>query len=172
MPYIHRRACIDVNDKACVAACPVDRIDEGPAHLFIHPAGDPPSRSVPGAAKGALKRVFERRRRDTSSRYHREEFVLDALVDYQIEVDDPTREVPNPARLPDYRVAGTGMMAKPIAIPRARITAAIITATEMFPFRISSHSSMGVSQSNTRNKIPRPKASDTAPTTPHPTAIK
>jgi len=23
--------------------------------------------------------------------------VLDALVDYQIEVDDPTREVPNPA---------------------------------------------------------------------------
>ena len=101
-----------------------------------------------------------------------EEFVLDALVDYEIEVDDPTREVPNPARLPDYRVAGTGMMAKPIAIPRARITAAIITATEMFPFRISSHSSMGVSQSNTRNKIPRPKASDTAPTTPHPTAIK
>ena len=46
------------------------------------------------------------------------------------------------------------MRAKPIAIPKARITAAIMTATEMFPFRISSHSSMGVGQSNTRNKIP------------------
>jgi hypothetical protein len=91
--------------------------------------------------------------RNTSSRYHREVFVLEALVDYESRFDDPTREVPNPAGLPDYLAAGTGMMAKPIAIPRARIAAAIITATEMFPFLISSHSSMGVSQSNTRNKI-------------------
>ena len=31
----------------------------------------------------------------------------------------------------DYRATGTGMMAKPIAIPGARITAAIIIATDL-----------------------------------------
>ena len=97
--------------------------------------------------------------------------MLDALVDYEIEVDDPTREALNrgAARLSGGRDRHDGETDRN---SQGRITAAIITATEMFPFRISSHSSMGVSQSNTRNKIPRPKASDTAPTTPHPTAIK
>jgi hypothetical protein len=31
-------------------------------------------------------------------KYMREEFLLDALVDYQVEPDDPTRTVPNPER--------------------------------------------------------------------------
>jgi hypothetical protein len=74
--------------------------------------------------------------------------------------------------LENYRATGIGMIAKPIAIPSARITAAMMIATEMFPFLISAHSSIGVSQSNTRNKIPRPRASDIAPTTPHPIAVR
>jgi len=31
-------------------------------------------------------------------KYMREEFLLDALVDYQIEPEDPTRTIPNPQR--------------------------------------------------------------------------
>jgi hypothetical protein len=42
-------------------------------------------------------RMFERWRQENFFKYLREEFLLDALVDYQIEPDDPTREVPNPA---------------------------------------------------------------------------
>lgn len=43
-------------------------------------------------------RMFERWRQENYFRYSREEFALDALSDYQIEPDDPTRTVPNPAR--------------------------------------------------------------------------
>jgi hypothetical protein len=42
-------------------------------------------------------RMFERWRQENFFKYLREEFLLDALVDYQIEPDDPDREVPNPA---------------------------------------------------------------------------
>ena len=42
-------------------------------------------------------RMFERWRQENFFKYMREEFLLDALVDYQVEPDDPTREVPNPA---------------------------------------------------------------------------
>jgi hypothetical protein len=42
--------------------------------------------------------MFERWRQENYFRYMREEFALDALADYQIEPDDPTRTVPNPAR--------------------------------------------------------------------------
>ena len=42
-------------------------------------------------------RMFERWRQENFFKYLREEFLLDALVDYQIEPDDPAREVPNPA---------------------------------------------------------------------------
>ena len=37
MPYVITEACIDVKDRACVDACPVDCIYEGPAQLYIHP---------------------------------------------------------------------------------------------------------------------------------------
>jgi prepilin-type processing-associated H-X9-DG protein len=43
-------------------------------------------------------RMFERWRQENYFKYMREEFLLDALIDYQIDDDDPTRTVPNPAR--------------------------------------------------------------------------
>ena len=41
--------------------------------------------------------MFERWRQENFFKYLREEFLLDALVDYHVEPDDPAREVPNPA---------------------------------------------------------------------------
>jgi prepilin-type processing-associated H-X9-DG protein len=41
-------------------------------------------------------RMFERWRQENFFKYMRDEFALDALVDYSVEKDDPTREVPNP----------------------------------------------------------------------------
>jgi hypothetical protein len=43
-------------------------------------------------------RMFERWRQENFFKYLREEYALDALVDYDTEPDDSTREVPNPAR--------------------------------------------------------------------------
>jgi transposase len=43
-------------------------------------------------------RMFDRWRQENFFKYMREEFLLDALVDYQIEPEDPTRTVPNPER--------------------------------------------------------------------------
>lgn len=43
-------------------------------------------------------RMFERWRQENFFKYMREEFLLDALVDYQIELEDPTRTIPNPER--------------------------------------------------------------------------
>jgi transposase len=42
-------------------------------------------------------RMFDRWRQENFFKYMREEMLLDALVDYQIEPDDPARDVPNPA---------------------------------------------------------------------------
>jgi hypothetical protein len=43
-------------------------------------------------------RMFERWRQENFFTYMREKFLLDALVDYRVEPDDPTRTVPNPER--------------------------------------------------------------------------
>jgi hypothetical protein len=43
-------------------------------------------------------RMFDRWRQENFFKYMREEFQLDALVDYQIEPEDPTRTIPNPER--------------------------------------------------------------------------
>lgn len=43
-------------------------------------------------------RMFERWRQENFFKYLREEYALDALVDYAVEPADPTREVPNPVR--------------------------------------------------------------------------
>jgi len=43
-------------------------------------------------------RMFERWRQENFFKYMREEFLIDALTDYEVEPDDPTRSVPNPAR--------------------------------------------------------------------------
>jgi transposase len=42
--------------------------------------------------------MFERWRQENFFKYMREEFLLDALVDYRIEPEDPTRTLPNPER--------------------------------------------------------------------------
>jgi hypothetical protein len=41
-------------------------------------------------------RMFERWRQENFFKYLRDEYLIDALVDYHIEPDDPMREVPNP----------------------------------------------------------------------------
>jgi len=43
-------------------------------------------------------RMFERWRQENFFKYMREEYLLDALIDYHVEPDDPTRTVPNPQR--------------------------------------------------------------------------
>lgn len=43
-------------------------------------------------------RMFERWRQENFFKYLREEYLIDALADYQVEPDDPDRSVPNPAR--------------------------------------------------------------------------
>jgi len=43
-------------------------------------------------------RMFERWRQENFFKYMRQEFLIDALADYQVEPDDPTRLIPNPAR--------------------------------------------------------------------------
>jgi transposase len=43
-------------------------------------------------------RMFERWRQENFFKYMREEFLLDALVDYRIEPEDPTRTIRNPGR--------------------------------------------------------------------------
>src|SRR5207342_3945546 len=43
-------------------------------------------------------RMFERWRQENFFKSMREEFLLDALVDYQIEPEDPTHTIPNPQR--------------------------------------------------------------------------
>jgi hypothetical protein len=42
--------------------------------------------------------MFERWRQENFFKYMRQEFLIDALSDYQVESDDPERSVPNPAR--------------------------------------------------------------------------
>jgi hypothetical protein len=43
-------------------------------------------------------RMFERWRQENFFKYMRQEFLIDALADYEVEPDDPERSVPNPAR--------------------------------------------------------------------------
>jgi hypothetical protein len=55
-------------------------------------------------------RMFDRWRQENYFKYMREEFLLDALVDYHIEPEDPTRTIPNPERRAldkEIRAAGT-----------------------------------------------------------------
>lgn len=43
-------------------------------------------------------RMFERWRQENFFKYMRQEFLIDALADYEVEPDDPARLIPNPAR--------------------------------------------------------------------------
>ncbi len=50
-------------------------------------------------------RMFDRWRQENFFKYMREEFLIDALSDYHLEPDDPTRTVPNPQRrVPDKKI--------------------------------------------------------------------
>ena len=71
----------------------VTRLDEATGHQTPIIT----SRTELSAAEVAF-RMFERWRQENFFKYLREEYALDALVDYQVEPGDPTREVPNPAR--------------------------------------------------------------------------
>jgi hypothetical protein len=55
------------------------------------------SRRDLGAAEIA-HRMFERWRQENFFKYLREHYAIDALVDYTVVADDPTRDVPNPKR--------------------------------------------------------------------------
>jgi len=51
-------------------------------------------------------RMFERWRQENFFKYMREEYLLDALVDYDVEPENPERSVPNPERRPmDHALA-------------------------------------------------------------------
>jgi transposase len=43
-------------------------------------------------------RMFERWRQENFFKYMRQEYLIDALIDYEFEPDDPNRSVPNPTR--------------------------------------------------------------------------
>ena len=65
--------------------------DDGGQTLFVTSHLEPPAVLL-------AYRLFERWRQENYFRYMKAQFALDALVDYQVEADDPAREVPNPAR--------------------------------------------------------------------------
>jgi hypothetical protein len=65
--------------------------DDGGQTIFVTSHLQPPAVLL-------AYRLFERWRQENYFRYMQEQFALDALVDYSVEADDPTREVPNPAR--------------------------------------------------------------------------
>jgi hypothetical protein len=65
--------------------------DDGGQTIFVTSHLQPPAVLL-------AYRLFERWRQENYFRYMKEQFALDALVDYHVEADDPTREVPNPAR--------------------------------------------------------------------------
>jgi hypothetical protein len=85
-------------------------------------------------------RMFERGRQENFFKYMREEFLLDALVDYRIEPEDPTRSIrflrQSPGRLETFRPAprnrlcaglrgGGRISLQPISHPNSLITGKI-----------------------------------------------
>ena len=64
-------------------------------------------------------RMFERWRQENFFKYLREEYALDALVEYAAVPDDPTREVPNPAWA--ALDSATAPSPRPVGSPASRI---------------------------------------------------
>jgi hypothetical protein len=56
-------------------------------------------------------RMFARWRQENFFKYLREEYALDALVDYAVVPDDPARDVPNPRWATPARTRGTSSAA-------------------------------------------------------------
>jgi len=83
-------------------------------------------------------RMFERWRQENFFKYLREEFLLDALADYQVEPDDPTRTVPNPeGRRPAVRgfKIAHGQTGKQLLAARERLTE-LLTRRRGLPQRV------------------------------------
>ena len=102
-------------------------------------------------------RMFDRWRQENFFKYMREEFLLDALVDYQIEPEDPTRTIPNPER----RTLDKEIRAARVDVARLerKLGAAAATNAErrrptMRGFKIA-HSKLGKQLRNARAHLSR-----------------
>ena len=102
-------------------------------------------------------RMFDRWRQENFFKYMREEFLLDALVDYQIEPEDPTRTIPNPER----RTLDKEIRAARVDVARleGQLGAAAATNAErrrptMRGFKIA-HSKLGKQLRNARAHLSR-----------------
>jgi transposase len=102
-------------------------------------------------------RMFDRWRQENFFKYMREEFLLDALVDYQIEPEDPTRTIPNPER----RTLDKEIRAARVDVARleGKLGAAAATNAErrrptMRGFKIA-HSKLGKQLRNARAHLSR-----------------
>jgi transposase len=102
-------------------------------------------------------RMFDRWRQENFFKYMREEFLLDALIDYQIEPEDPTRTIPNPERRAlDKQIR---MARAAVANLERELGAAAASNTEqrrptMRGFKIA-HSKLGKKLRNARENLNR-----------------
>ena len=102
-------------------------------------------------------RMFERWRQENFFKYMREEFLLDALVDYQIEPEDPTRTIPNPERRTldkEIRAARVDIARLERALGAAAATNAERRRPTMRGFKIA-HSKLGNQLRNARAHLSR-----------------
>jgi transposase len=102
-------------------------------------------------------RMFDRWRQENFFKYMREEFLLDALVDYQIEPEDPTRTTPNPERRAldkEIRVAHADVARLERELGAAAATNAERRRPTMRGFKIA-HSKLGKQLRNARARLSR-----------------
>lgn len=105
-------------------------------------------------------RMFERWKQENFFKYLREEFALDALVDYRIAPDNPAREVPNPARkvvVIKIREAGSKLLLLQAAYGEKAFTNSEKKQPTMRGFKISA-SSLGEEIRVALNQIKKLKA--------------
>src|ERR1700757_1592995 len=102
-------------------------------------------------------RMFERWRQENFFKYMREEFLLDALLDYQIEPEDPTRTIPNPERRAldkDIRTARADLARLECEYGAAAANNAERRRPTMRGFKIA-HSRLGKKLRNARARVCR-----------------
>jgi transposase len=102
-------------------------------------------------------RMFDRWRQENFFKYMREEFLLDALVDYQIEPEDPTRTIPNPERRTldkEIRAARVDVARLERELGAAAATNAERRRPTMRGFKIA-HSKLGKQLRNARAHLSR-----------------
>src|SRR5271165_1755698 len=102
-------------------------------------------------------RMFDRWRQENFFKYMREEFLLDALVDYQIEPEDPTRTIPNPERRTldkEIRAARVDVARLECNLGAAAATNAERRRPTMRGFKIA-HSKLGKQLRNARAHLSR-----------------